>query len=84
MTLEFITDYINKKLSANQEILTFTFYELRVKNNLSETETQRFLELAQIRLENLGYNTYITGEHFVYADITNIVKENELMVAVRK
>ena len=84
MTLDFITDYINKKLSANQDILTFTFYELRVKNNLSETETQRFLELAQIRLKNLGYGIYITGEHFVYADIANIVKENELMVAVRK
>ncbi len=84
MTLEFITDYINKKLSANQEILTFTFYELRVKNNLSETETQRFLELAQIRLKNLGYNTYITGEKYIYADISNTVHENELMVAVKK
>lgn len=32
MTLEFIDNYINKKLDENEEILTFTFYELRVKN----------------------------------------------------
>ncbi len=84
MTLEFITDYINSKINENQDILIFTFYELRLKNNLSESETKRFLELAQIRLENLGYKTYKAGEKFVYVDIVCKVKENELMVAVKK
>ena len=83
MTLEFITNFINKKICENQEILTFTFYELRVKSNLSEQETQRFLELAQIRLKNLGYSTYTTGEQFVYENTTKSVKENELMVAIK-
>lgn len=31
MTLEFIDNYINKKLYENEEILIFTFYELRSK-----------------------------------------------------
>ena len=84
MNLEFITDYINMKMNENQEILIFTFYELRLKHNLSESETKRFLELAQIRLENLGYKIYKTGEKFVYVDIVCTVKENELMVAVKK
>ena len=83
MTLEFITNNINEKIAQNQDILTFTFYELRVKHNLTEEETKRFLELSRIRLENLGYRTYTTGEKFEYADITNTVKENELMVAVK-
>ncbi len=83
MTLEFITNNINAKISQNQDILTFTFYELRVKYNLTESETKRFLELAQIRLENLGYSTYITGEKYMYAGIANTVKENEMMVAVK-
>ncbi len=51
---------------------------------MSESKTKRFLELAQIRLENLGYKIYKTGEKFIYVDIVSTVKENELMVAVKK
>ena len=84
MTLEFITDYINQKIRKNSNILIFTFYEIRIKCNLSKPDTERFLELAQTKLINLGYKVYLTGEKYKYADIENIVKENELMVAVKK
>ena len=83
MTLGFIDDYINKKLDENEEILIFTFYELRVKSNLSEYDVNRFLELAKIRLENLYYKTYFTGAEFIYKNITRIVNDNELMVAIK-
>ena len=73
--------YENEWKSRNFD---FYFYELRVKHNLSESKTKRFLELAQIRLENLGYKIYKTGEKFIYVDIVSTVKENELMVAVKK
>lgn len=84
MNLEFIDNYLNKKLKQNDELVVYTFYELRVEQNLSETEVNRMLELTKIKLENNGYNIYRTGEKYMYADIENSVKENELMVAVRK
>ena len=83
MTLGFIDDYINKKLDENEEILIFTFYEVRVKSNLSEYDVNRFLELAKIRLENLYYKTYFTGAEFIYKNVTRIVNDNELMVAIK-
>ena len=83
MTLGFIDYYINKKLDENEEILIFTFYELRVKSNLSEYDVNRFLELAKIRLENLYYKTYFTGAEFIYKNVTRIVNDNELMVAIK-
>lgn len=83
MTLGFIDDYINKRLDENEEILIFTFYELRVKSNLSEYDVNRFLELAKIRLENIGYRIYFTGTEFVYKNATRIVNDNELLVAIK-
>ena len=84
MTLEFIDNYLNKKLKQNDELIVYTFYELRVEQNLSETEVNRMLELTKIKLENNGYKIYRTGEKYIYADIESTVKENELMVAVKQ
>lgn len=83
MTLEFIDNYIDEKLDENEEILTFTFYELRVKNNLSEYDVNRLLELAKIRLENIGYNIYFTGMEFTYKNVIRAVNDNELMIAIK-
>ena len=52
MTLDFVTDYINRKLIENEDIIRYTYYELRVKNNLTEDEVQKFLELNKTYLEN--------------------------------
>lgn len=38
MTKEFVTHYIDKKIYENEDYIRYTFYELRVKNNLSEEE----------------------------------------------
>ena len=43
MNLKFVDDYIQKKLSENENYIRYTFYELRVKNNLSEDEVDKFL-----------------------------------------
>ena len=36
---------LEEKMNENDEFIKYTFYELRVKFNLSEQETDRFLEL---------------------------------------
>ena len=84
MTLDYITDNINKKISENENIIIYTFFELRVKENLSEAEMYHFLSLVKTRLENLDYKTYRTGQKYEYDHGNKVVKENELLVAVKK
>lgn len=83
MKLKFVDDYINSKLQQNDEFVRFTFYELRVKNNLTEEETNEFLELAKNRFENMNYRVYFTNDVYNYNNQEMIVQINELMVAIK-
>ena len=83
MTLEEINSYINKKINANENIIIFTFYELRVKLNLTKDETTNFIQLTKTRLENLGYKSFLTGEEFSFDNTILTVKDNELLVAIK-
>ena len=49
------TKLLEDKIDRNENFIRFTYYELRVKNNLSEQETDDFLRLCMIYLENKGY-----------------------------
>lgn len=42
MTTQFVEDYIQYKISKNENEIIYTFYELRVKNNLSEEDVDEF------------------------------------------
>lgn len=62
---------IKKQESINQ--IKYNFYELRVKYNLSEQDTFRFLELARNKLQNEGYKVSCAGAKI----------ENELLIAIK-
>ena len=47
MTKQFVTDYIDKKINENENFIRYTFYELKVKNNLSDEELDEFLRLSK-------------------------------------
>lgn len=83
MTLDFVTDYINRKIIENENIIRYTFYELRVKNNMSEEDVDRFLELNKTYLENIGYQVYFTGAKFIYDNANRTVQPNEFMIAIK-
>lgn len=83
MDLKFIDEYINKKIEENENYIRITFYELRVKNNLSEEEVDAFLQLVRNKLENLNYNVYFTGARFSYNNASMMVQDNELMIAIK-
>lgn len=57
MTMQFVTDYINKKINENPNYIRYTFYELRVKNNLSEEDVDEFLRINRDYFENNGYQS---------------------------
>lgn len=84
MTLEEITNYINNKINENVNILIFSFYEIRIKLNLSEQQTDEFLKLSKTRLENLGYKAFFTGAKYTYENVLKEVQPNELMVAIKE
>lgn len=83
MTKEFITHYIDKKIYDDENYIRFTFYELRVKCNLSEEDVNEFLEVSKNYFENKGYNVYFTGANYEYKNARRTVQSNELMVAIK-
>ena len=84
MTLEFVDNYLNAKLAQNREIVKFSFYEVRMKLNLSEEDSITFLSLIAQKLMNTGYLVYKTGEEYTYKGKTFKIQENELLVAILK
>lgn len=83
MTLQFIGDYLDNKIKIDPSYIVCTYFDLRVRNNLSEGEIFEFLNLSKNKLENMGYKVYFKGSKYVYNNATKIVKDNELLVAVK-
>lgn len=81
----FVIKYIDNKLREveNPNFIRYTFYELRIKNNLTEEEIDRFLKINKDYFENKGYEVYFTGAKFIYKDMALTVQDNELMIAVK-
>ena len=75
---------LEDKMMTNTDFIRYSFYELRVKYNLSEQETDRFLELIRIKLQKQNYNVYFTGATFEYKNARIKVQENELIIAVKE
>lgn len=86
MTDTFVINYIDKKISESKDIncIVYTYYELKIKNNLNDDEIQRFLEINKDYFENKGYNVYFTGAKFTYNNVNIMVQDNELMIAVKE
>lgn len=84
MTMQDITNILDNKIMKNENKLVVTFYEIRVTNNLKESETETFLKLCKTRLENLNYQVFFTGEQYVYENVSKTVQSNELMVAIKE
>lgn len=84
MTMQDITNYLDQKIEKNSKKIIITFYEIRVKANLTEEETDEFLRLCRTRLENQGYDLYFTGARYNFEGNKEIVQPNELMVAIKE
>lgn len=84
MNLQQIDLYIENKLRQNENYVMFTFYELRIKLNLSSEETLNFLHLASTKLQNNNYKIYRTGQEYIYEGQNKKVEENQLLVAIKQ
>ena len=79
----FTINYISSKEKENSNYIRYTFYELRVKNNLAEKEVDEFLRINKDYFKNKGYNVYFTGARFVYNNANMTVQPNEMMIAFK-
>ena len=70
-------------MDLNENLIKIKFFEIRVTHNLSEVETFEFIRLARNKLENLGYNVYLTNAKYQYKGKQYIVQDNELLVAIK-
>ncbi len=84
MTKQFVTDYIDKKINENENFIRYTFYELKVKNNLSDEELDEFLRLNMNYFENKGYKVYLTNAKYTYQNANRTVQPNELLIAFKE
>lgn len=82
--IKLIESTLKIKIKNNPNYIRYTFYELRVKYNLSEEDTDRFLFLIRTKLENEDYKVYFTGAKFEYNNAKITVQDNELMIAVKE
>lgn len=82
MNLQEIDIYVENKLKQNRNCVIFTFYELRVKLNLSSEQMYNFLHLVSIKLENNNYKIYRTGQEYFYIEKLK-VEDNQLLVAIK-
>ena len=71
-------------MAENENVIRFTFYELRVKNNLSEKDLDRFFKINKDYFENKEYKVYFTGAKFRYKNANMTVQPNELMIAIKE
>lgn len=84
MSLQQIDIYLENKLKQNKNYIVFTFYELRVRLNLSSEETYNFLHLVSTKLENNNYKIYRTGQEYENEGQKYRVEDNQLLVALKE
>lgn len=83
MKMQEITNFLDKKIEKDSEFIKITFFELRIKMNLTEEETETFIEFSKTRLKNLGYKTFETGEKYIIENKEKTVERNELVIATK-
>ena len=84
MTDKFIFEYIDFKEKQSSEFIRYSYYELKIKSNLSDEEIDRFLKVNRDYFENKGYKVYFTNARYEYKGAFQNVQPNELMIAFRE
>ena len=84
MTDEFIFEDIAFKEKENPEFIRYSYYELKIKSNLSDEEIDRFLKVNRDYFENHGYKVYFTNAKYEFKGGTQNVQTNEFMIAFKE
>ena len=84
MGLDEITEFIDNKIEKDSSKVVIGFYELKVKQNLTDEQVLKTLYLISTRLMNLGYKVYKTDEKYTYNEKEYVVQSNQLLVGIKE
>lgn len=81
----FIINFINnkEKESENKDYIEYSYYELKVKANLSEKQIDEVLRVSRDYFENKNYSVYFTNAEFEYNGQKRKVETNDYMIAIK-
>ena len=80
---EFTKELIESKEIENTNYIRYSYYELKVKDNLTEKEIDYVLKSSRDYFENKGYKVYFTNAEFEYQNVKRKVEINEYMIAFK-
>ena len=83
MTKEFVCEYISDKIIKEGNFIRITFFDIRVRHNLSADEVEEFLKEAKEILEDKDYQVYFTTSKYTYKHEQRIVQDNEYLIAIK-
>ena len=75
-------DFVNVKITKNNDIVKFSYFEIKIKMNMDEEDIDRFLKCSKIILEDQGYQVYQLGEKYNFEGEQRKVEDNEFLVAI--
>ena len=81
---KFTIKLIESKEKENENYIRYSYYELKVKANLSEKEIDEVLKISRDYFENKGYKVYFTNAEFKYQNANRKVEINEYMIAFKE
>lgn len=80
----FTISLIKSKEKENEDYIRYSYYELKVKDNLSEGEIDEVLRISRDYFENKGCKVYFTNAEFEYQNAKRKVEINEYMIAFKE
>lgn len=75
--------YISNKIVESGNYIVFSYYDVRVRHNVSNDELQDFIEDAEEILEEKGYDVYLENENYTYNGSNRAVQCSEVLVAIK-
>lgn len=79
---KFVENFVNVKITKNNDIVKFSYFEIKIKMNMDEVDIDRFLKCSKIILEDQGYQVYQLGEKYNFEGEQRKVEDNEFLVAI--
>ena len=79
---KFVENFVNVKITKNNDIVKFSYFELKIKMNMDEEDIDRFLKCSKIIFEDQGYQVYQLGENYNFNGEQRKVEDNEFLVAI--
>ena len=79
---KFVENFVNVKITKNNDIVKFSYFEIKIKMNMDEEDIDRFLKCSKIILEDQGYQVYQLGEKYNFEGEQRKVEDKEFLVAI--